>query len=97
VLTTVGVVFRSGPAGVLMLPGMMLLVLALLSPASPKTVRSRRSELERELGAYSTPAERRDLEAILDRYPDGDTHELRSILAAQVMAAGEDRIPGTRR
>ena len=97
VLTTVGVVFRSGPAGVLMLPGMMLLVLALLSPASPKTVRSRRSELERELGAYSTPAERRDLEAILDRYPDGDTHELRSILAAHVMAAGEDRIPGTRR
>jgi len=95
VLTVVGVLFRSGSVGVLMLPGMLLLVVALLSPASPKAARGRRGELERELGAYSTPAERRDLEAILDRYPDGDTHELRTILAAHFMAAARDRTPGT--
>ncbi|MGD0067595.1 MAG: hypothetical protein ABSB76_29685 [Streptosporangiaceae bacterium] len=96
VLTVAGVVFRSGSAGALMIPGMLLLVLALLTPPSPKAARSRRGELEHELGTYSTPAERSDLGAILDRYPDGDTHELRTILAAHTMAAGQDRIPGTR-
>ncbi len=96
VLTAAGVVLRSGAGGVLLLPGLLLLVFALLCPATPKAVRTRRAELERELCAYSTPAERCDLEATLDLYPDGETHELRNILAAHIMAAGNDRIPGIR-
>ena len=84
VLTAVGVMLRSGPVGVVMIPGLLLLVVALLAPPSAKPARTRRAELERELGVYSTPAERRDLEAILDLYPDGATYELRDILARQV-------------
>jgi hypothetical protein len=84
VLTVVGILLRSGAVGVVMIPGLLLLVVALLAPPSPKPARARRAELERELGAYSTPAERRDLEAILDLYPDRATYELRDILARQV-------------
>jgi len=51
-----------------------------------KAARKRHSDLERELAGYATPAERCDLEATLDRYPDGITHELRDILARQSMA-----------
>ena len=60
---------------------------------SRKAARKRRAELERELAGYASPAERRDLEAALDRYPDGTTHELRGILARQSMAANEMRFP----
>jgi hypothetical protein len=88
VLTVVGLVLRSDPAGVVMIPGLLCLAVALLVPASPKPVRTRRAKLERELGAYSTPAERRDLEATLDLYPDGATYELRDILARQVAGRG---------
>ena len=42
----------------------------------------RRSVLRRELAAY-TSAELLDLEAVIERYPLGQTHELRSMLAAQ--------------
>jgi hypothetical protein len=93
VLTAAGVVLRSGAGGVLLMPGLLLLVLAVLVPASPKAVRARRCELARELGAYSTAAERRDLEAILDLYPDGMTHELRDILAAQPTTPGRVQGP----
>ena len=88
VLTAVGVMLRSGPLSVVMIPGLLLLVVALLAPPSPKPARTRRAQLERELGAYSTPGERRDLEAILDLYPDGATYELRDILARQVARRG---------
>jgi hypothetical protein len=54
------------------------------------------SRLERELAGYSTPAERSDLEAILDRYPDDVTRELRDILASQAMTAYNDPSPGDR-
>jgi hypothetical protein len=48
----------------------------------------------RELAAYSTPAQRRDLEATLDRYPDGITDEIREILASKDMAVHNNGIPG---
>ena len=66
-LTAAGVALRAGPGSVLLPPG----------------DRTRRSELERELAAYSTPAQRRDLEAAFDRYSDDVTSELREIMASQ--------------
>jgi hypothetical protein len=88
VLTAAGVVLRDGAAGIVMIPGMMFLVSALLVPVDPVAAGPRRRELERELAAYSTPDQRCDLEATLDRYPDSVTGELREILARQAAAAG---------
>jgi hypothetical protein len=96
VLTAAGVVMRAGPGSVVMLPGLMFLVIAPLLPGRPDADSARRGELERELALYSTPAQRCDLEATLDQYPDGITHELRDILARQAMAAGASRVPGGR-
>ncbi len=45
--------------------------------------RTERAQLERELGAYTSPADLDDLYAILDRYSDQETAEIRRILAAQ--------------
>jgi hypothetical protein len=59
--------------------------------------RQRHSELEHELAAFSTPAQRCDLEATLDRYPDSITYELRDILARQAMATYNNRILGAGR
>ena len=42
----------------------------------------RRRLLRRELASY-TPRELLDLEAVIERYPLGQTHELRSILSTQ--------------
>lgn len=39
----------------------------------------RRRQLRRELACY-TPTELVDLEAVIERYPLGQTHELRSML-----------------
>jgi hypothetical protein len=50
-----------------------------------RSARERRKQLERDLACYATPAERDDLLATLDQYPDGVTHELREILAWQAM------------
>jgi len=91
VLTVVGVMLRSGTGSVVFFPGVLFLLSALLTPASSRAARKRRSELERELAAYSTPAQRCDLEATLDRYPDRITYELRDILASQAMAACNNR------
>jgi hypothetical protein len=94
VLTTIGVVMRTSPLGsVLLLPGLTLLFIAPLLPGVPEGDRLRRLELERELGVYVTSAQRFDLEATLDQYPDGVTHELRDILARQAFAAGNSRSP----
>jgi hypothetical protein len=97
VLTAAGVMLRSGAWGAIVLPGLWLLVYALLLPASPDADRKRRSALERELAFFSTPAQRCDLEATLDRYPDGITCELRDILTGQARAAGRNGIPGAGR
>jgi hypothetical protein len=92
-LTVAGYVMRNGMPGVVMIPGMLFLTAALLAPGDPAEASPQRRALERELAAYSTPAQRRDLDAILDRYPDGDTRELRDILAQQSLAAETSRAP----
>lgn len=43
--------------------------------------RDRRAELVRQLAGYS-PAQRADLLATLDRYPDASTRELREVICA---------------
>jgi hypothetical protein len=96
-LTVAGIMLRSSAWSLLLLAGLWFLVYALLIPASPAADRKRRSELERELAGYSTPAQRRDLEATLDRYPDSITHELRDILAHQALATCNNGIPGAGR
>lgn len=93
VLTVAGYLMRNGMPGIVMIPGMMFLTAALLAPPHPAGDNPRRRTLERELAAYSTPAQRRDLDAILDRYPDGDTRELRDILAGQRVAAETSPLP----
>ncbi len=45
--------------------------------------RAERAQLERELGNYTSPADLNDLYAILDRYSDQETADIRRILAAQ--------------
>jgi hypothetical protein len=97
VLTVTGIMLRSSPGGVVLLPGLLFLLSTPLIPDMPEADRKRRCELERELAAYSTPAQRNDLEATLDQYPDGITYELRDILASQAMAAYGNGIPGIRR
>ena len=44
----------------------------------------RDDQLAAELSQYTTHAELVDLEAVLDRYPDEDTAEIREILADRV-------------
>jgi hypothetical protein len=97
VLTAAGVMLRSGPGGMVLLPGLICLMSAPLMPGGARADRRRRAELERELAAYSTPAQRRDLEATLDQYPDDVTRELRDILARQATAARGSRFPAVGR
>jgi hypothetical protein len=72
-----GLILHSGAWGAILLPGLLLLVYSVFVSAYPEEARQR---LEQELAAYSTRAERGDLEAILDQYPDAVTRELRDIL-----------------
>jgi hypothetical protein len=95
--TVAGVMLRSGAWGALLVLGLWFLVYAMLIPPSPDADRKQRSELERELAGYSSPAQRRDLEATLDRYPDSVTREVRDILADQGLAACSNGIPGAGR
>jgi hypothetical protein len=96
-LTAAGIVLRSQPAGVVLLPGLLLIFSAPLIPLVPKADRKRNFELARELAAYSTPAQRRDLEATLDQYPAEETSELRAILAGQALAGASQGITGAGR
>jgi hypothetical protein len=93
VLTVAGVVLHDGLASIVLLPGLVLLFSAPLVPARFGAERTRRSELAREVAVYSTPAQLRELETILDRYPDDVTLELRDILARQRLAARDGRFP----
>ncbi|MEP7025169.1 MAG: hypothetical protein ABJB47_15515 [Actinomycetota bacterium] len=45
--------------------------------------RSARKALEAELSTYTSPSDLNDLDAILDRYADDDTRDIRRILATQ--------------
>jgi hypothetical protein len=92
-LTVAGIMLRHGLWSLMSLAGLWLLAYALLIPAR----RKRHSELARQLAAYSTPAQRCDLEATLDRYPDSVTRELREVLTGQAMATGRGGIPGAGR
>lgn len=83
---TVVVMLRSGVGTVDFLPGAASFLVAFLTPARSEPAGKRRSKLERELAAYSTPAQRADLAATLDLYPDDVTSELRDILAGQAIA-----------
>jgi len=95
VLSTVGIVLHGSSVGSLvLLPGLLFLLTAPLIPAGVPRGGPQRRELERELAAYSTPAQRRDLEAILDRYPDSVAGELRDILATQGTVRRRTMIPG---
>jgi hypothetical protein len=93
VLTVAGLILRDGLASIVLLPGLVLLFAAPLVPARAPAERTWRLELERELALCSTPAHLRDLEAVLDRYPDDVTGELRDILARQRLAARDGRFP----
>jgi len=44
---------------------------------------SAHAALERELAGYNTAEDLNDLHAILDRYPDNETADIRHILATQ--------------
>jgi hypothetical protein len=93
-LIATGVVLRGEPGAVAFLAGFLFLYAALVIRVSPPADRERRLALERELADYSTPAGRRDLEAILDRYSDGDTSEMRDILTRQAVATQDNGVPG---
>jgi hypothetical protein len=89
-LTVAGLIMRdSGTGSVLLLPGLLLLISAPLLPGAPS---AERTELERELAGYWTNAQRHDLEAILDRYPDDVTREVREILSGPAAAPYDDRV-----
>lgn len=92
VLTTVGFMLRDSAWGLAFLLGILFLFSAVLIPDSPD---DHRRQLARELAAYSSRAQRGDLEATFDRYPDTITHDLRDILASQaVVAASGDASAG---
>lgn len=97
VLTAAGLMLRDGAWSMILLPGFLLLLSVPLIPGRPDAGQKRRSELERELAGYATAAQQRDLGAILDRYPDSVTCELRDILAAQAASAAHHGIPGAGR
>jgi uncharacterized protein with PIN domain len=55
--------------------------------------RLERQRLERELATYTSPAERLELEAMIDRYDPDETREVRAILARQTLTQ-RDRATG---
>jgi hypothetical protein len=96
-LTATGVVLRGGAGGLAFLAGCLFLYAALVMPVRRGADRKRLAALERELADYSTPAQRRDLEAMLERYSDGDTSELRDILTRQATVTHDGGVPGLMR
>jgi hypothetical protein len=93
-LTVAGIAARDSIGSLLLVPGLLVLWQSLLISPNPEADRERRSRLASELAAFSTPAQRRDIEATLDRYPDGITDEIRKVLASQATGAHDTGIPG---
>lgn len=63
-----------------------------------RAARERRRALEKELAAYTSASDLADLSAMMERYPDGQTAEMRSILARQsCLDAGRPLFGGTAR
>ena len=50
---------------------------------SRRAARSARKSLERDLASYTTARDLNDLDAILNRYSDEETADIRRILASQ--------------
>jgi hypothetical protein len=78
--TVAGLVMLGTPWAGLIFPGLLSLSYCALVPVRPDADHRR---LEHELAEYSTRAQRDDIEATLDRYPDTVTRELRDILTSQ--------------
>jgi hypothetical protein len=93
VLTILGIIDLQGPGGVLIVPGLLSFWRALMISGDTDADREWRSELKRELAAYSTPAQRCELVAALDRYPDGITDQIRDVLIGGDARGG---LPGGR-
>jgi hypothetical protein len=86
-LTVAGGILHGSTAGsAMLLPGLLLLTVAPLLPGTGQADRSWRTELERELAGHWTTAQRYDLGATLDRYPDDVTHEVYEILTGPTAA-----------
>ena len=95
-LIVTALILRNVPGDVMLLPGLLFLLYAPLLPGESRESRVRQARLRRELAAYSTASDRRDLELILDRYPDSATGEIRAILASLPPAHARTTIPGMR-
>jgi hypothetical protein len=48
-----------------------------------REARAQHKALQAELASYTSASDLNDMDAILDRYEDGDTRDIRSILATQ--------------
>jgi aerobic-type carbon monoxide dehydrogenase small subunit (CoxS/CutS family) len=48
-----------------------------------RTARAERKALKRDLAGYTTPGDLNDLEAILDRYSDQETADIRRMIAGR--------------
>ena len=92
--TVLGLIERQGVFGVCIVPGLLFLWCALLTPGDTGADHEWRCQLRRELAAFSTQAQRCDFQATLDQYPDGVTYEMRNIIAEQTVASHNNRIPG---
>src|SRR6202167_5985887 len=53
-----------------------------------RTARAERKTLKRDLAGYTTPGDRADLEAILARYSDEETANIRKLLPARSCTSG---------
>jgi hypothetical protein len=93
-LTVPGLLMRDLAGNIILLPGLLILFFAPFLPGQALDGRQDHARLRRELAAYSTPAERRDLEALLTQYSDTEAGELRAILASQDAFGTEFRFPG---
>jgi hypothetical protein len=89
-----GLLLRNIYGNIILLPGLMILFYAPFLPGDSPETRARQAQLRRDLAAYSTPADRRDLEAIIDRYPAAETGELRAVLAGLRLTPAQLRNPG---